>query len=176
MWYFSSGFHCVCSYFITCLVRMGNHATVEYCDCKHFSLLKKKCHNCHKIVCPSCFGYPLVNYDRPAQNPERVSLNKVCKICYTTLNHLDSSKPYEIIGGENSNCLLMIHSEGLSRGMYKKYATGLQEKGFKCILMDLPAHGSLIQEQFTYLWYKQRHHSFTHEWTWFLKVKIIAYY
>lgn len=129
---------------------MGNHASVEYCDCRHFSLVKKKCHNCHKIVCSSCFGYPLLNYERPAQNPERVSFTKVCKICFTSLNRVDTCDAYEIIGGENSTCLLMIHSEGLSRLMYKKYALGLQEKGFKCILMDLPAHGSLIQEQFTY--------------------------
>lgn len=129
---------------------MGNHATVEYCDCQHFSLIKRKCLKCRKIVCSSCFGYPIINRDLSVQNPERISFTKVCKICYTTFYRVDACEPYEIIGGDNNTCLLMIHPEGLSRGMYKKYALGFQSKGFKCILMDLPAHGSLIQEQFTY--------------------------
>jgi len=98
----------------------------------------------------------LVPFD--ANNPEASNdltknntIESYCKACYQEVSVLDYSKTYDEYGGSDkaSITLLMVHGGGGTRAMYRPHAQDLAKMGYRCILMDLPGHGTLIDTPLT---------------------------
>lgn len=109
------------------------------------------CFKCNRPLCVSCSGkYCLVPFDEA--NPEKVGkvARSFCKICFEETSTVDYSKITDVIGPESSDtAFVMVHGGGVSRAMFRPQARILAEAGFKCILPDLPGHGSLMGAKLT---------------------------
>jgi pimeloyl-ACP methyl ester carboxylesterase len=120
----------------------------------------KACHKCEKILCSKCAGLrPLIPFDNSKPNEEANDLSKngkvysYCKTCFEETSVLDFSKTYDIVNPTTSTAsgdavmtLIMVHGGGASRALYRPYAELLAAKGYSSILVDLPGHGSLVEQ------------------------------
>jgi pimeloyl-ACP methyl ester carboxylesterase len=114
------------------------------------------CPKCEKLLCSTCASkYPLIVFD--PNNPEEsndLSKNKeiqsFCKDCFHETSVLDFSKTSDVVEQpKTSNGITLVfgHAAGSSRAMFMPHARMLAEKqGYKCILLDFPGHGSLVDE------------------------------
>jgi hypothetical protein len=66
-----------------------------------------------------------------------------CKQCFQRKSDLDFTKTVDILGPKEGNEIVFVHGGGASRLMFKKHVQRLSKLGFRCILLDLPGHGSL---------------------------------
>lgn len=53
------------------------------------------------------------------------------------------------MGKDNKKEVVFLHAEGFSRRMFREHAEALTAKGYRCVMVDLPGHGALIDEEFT---------------------------
>lgn len=76
-----------------------------------------------------------------------------CKTCFQEVSILDYSKTYDdFLPDPNNNnqlTLLMVHGGGGSRAMYRAHIEKLVLKGYRCISIDLPGHGTLVDTPLT---------------------------
>jgi hypothetical protein len=79
---------------------MGNKSPqdVQYSDCKHFSLLSKRCQSCNLTACYNCFGLPLVC---SSASIDEVEFKEVCKRCYIKGMKIELGKWWEVLGEDN---------------------------------------------------------------------------
>jgi pimeloyl-ACP methyl ester carboxylesterase len=96
----------------------------------------------------------LIPFDasKPDESNDLTKNNKIqsfCKSCFRETSTLDfTKKTYEEINSEPATTgkgitLVMVHGGGASRAMFAPHARRLAERGFRCILVDLPGHGTL---------------------------------
>jgi pimeloyl-ACP methyl ester carboxylesterase len=74
-----------------------------------------------------------------------------CEKCYIKNNTLDFTKTEMVIGSEKGQGLsvLFVHGAGGCRTMFEIHAKRLAQKGFRCVLLDLPGHGARMNEKLT---------------------------
>ena len=139
------------------------------------------CYKCQKLLCSTCANkYGLIEFDKskPADVANDLSKNNViesyCKQCFQETSVLDFTKTYDDMkppngitlpndydddGGNTTSgkpplpsiTFVIVHGGGSSRALYKPYAYRLIEMGYRCILLDLPGHGSLADDTSTIL-------------------------
>jgi len=114
-----------------------------------FALLKRRhhCRACGEIFCARCckswillppqFGYV---------DPERV-----CKACFAKHSNLDLTRTYEVFGPDDSKfpTILLLHG-ALCNRLIHKFQIEAFSKHYRLIAMDLPAHGSRVDELLTH--------------------------
>lgn len=122
------------------------------------------CFQCDKSICATCGGkFALIPFDR--SNPNNDEANKLtketatsrsyCKKCYEEVSTLDWTKTYDVVdasvkSSEAVVTLVMVHGGGGSRQMFRPHAETLSsEYGYKCVLLDLPGHGTLVDVPLT---------------------------
>lgn len=113
------------------------------------------CSRCSASLCGTCAGkYPLIPFD-VSKGGETVEISKqnietLCKACFERTSTLDFSKTYDVMGPEGSTTtIVLVHGGGGSRAMFRPHARILAEAGFRCLLPDLPGHGSLVDMNLT---------------------------
>ncbi len=116
------------------------------------------CAKCTNLVCSNCAGtFALLPFDET--NPDisndlskNNTVESYCKECYQEVSVLDYSKSYDdyMESPNPSITLFMVHGGGGSRAMYRPHAKEFAKKGYRCILIDLPGHGTLVDTPLTF--------------------------
>ena len=118
------------------------------------------CAKCGTLICKTCANtHVLIPFDD--QNPRESNnvkinnkLQSFCKSCFQDSSVLDFSKTFDVLEPTPSTDststsmtnLLFVHGGGGSRAMFRPHARVMAEKyGYRCILMDLPGHGTLVE-------------------------------
>ncbi|KAJ2986939.1 hypothetical protein HDV02_006434 [Globomyces sp. JEL0801] len=103
------------------------------------SLYECKKPGCGERFCSNCLNYALSN-DQTDNH-----IKSFCKSCFIRLSSLDYTKSVEVIGLERGEgpSIVFVHGAGGCRTMFSIHARKLSSK-YRCILMDLPGHGSLM--------------------------------
>ncbi len=111
---------------------------------------------CGKCVCHACLSYALVTAADFAADTEKGGLaapiSILCKSCFQRESSLDFSSTVTILGppAGDAPSVLFLHGGGGCRLMFQHHAQVLaEERGFRCVLMDLPGHGSRMDEVLT---------------------------
>jgi pimeloyl-ACP methyl ester carboxylesterase len=99
---------------------------------------------CGKQFCSKCIDFALTTKDLAI-------VNQFCEACFIKNSRLDFSKTEKVLGVEEGQgvSILFVHGAGGCRTMFEVHAKQLAEKGFRCVLMDLPGHGSRMNEKLT---------------------------
>jgi pimeloyl-ACP methyl ester carboxylesterase len=127
------------------------------------------CAKCQKIMCSTCAGkHPLIAFD-PTRPDESNDIKKTkgiksyCKSCFEETSVLNFESTYDDILPTNTTTstkstpsstsptitFVMVHGGGASRALYRPYAERLAQLGYRCILLDLPGHGTLSDTTLT---------------------------
>jgi pimeloyl-ACP methyl ester carboxylesterase len=135
----------------------------ESCEITSLGCLGKatRCAKCSKLLCSTCAGNnALIPFDQGNAEfsndlTKNDTIESYCKECYHEVSLLDYSKAYDDFGGatdqlsNNTITFLMVHGGGGSRAMFRPHAQALVKRGYRCILMDLPGHGTLVDSPLT---------------------------
>lgn len=118
------------------------------------------CESCEADLCKACFeSYPLVllGDDGTTSNSsgndkdrlKKARIQSFCKACFQRLSILDFETIYDVIepsvetSGRSGVTFVFVHGGGGSRAMFRPHARELTARyGHRCILVDLPGHGS----------------------------------
>lgn len=114
------------------------------------------CHKCDTDLCSNCASKnALVPFDPvdPETSDDMSKNHKVftyCTKCFQQVSTLDFSKTYDLFepspkDKSNGVTFLMVHGAGGTRSMYRPHARELAKKGYRCILPDLPGHGTMVE-------------------------------
>ena len=91
--------------------------------------------------------------DKDLQKKARIQ--SFCMSCFQRLSVLDFTKSYDVIeppadAKKSGVTLVFVHGGGGSRAMFRPHARELMARhGHRCILLDLPGHGSLAEVELT---------------------------
>eukprot|EP00759_Apiculatamorpha_spiralis_P014410 PhF_6_TR21057/c0_g1_i1/m.30319 len=126
------------------------------------------CHDCgfvfgwtsRKYTCPSCKKGPLCwtcMNNAVVKNAATVSpgqafeVESQCYKCFQSHVTLDFKKSVDVYGPENGKALsiVMVHGGGGCRLMFQPHAQHFASLGYRCVLLDLPGHGSQLAQPFT---------------------------
>eukprot|EP00977_Amphora_coffeiformis_P017329 scaffold5547_cov163-Amphora_coffeaeformis.AAC.9 len=118
------------------------------------------CARCSKLLCSTCAGNnALIPFDPTNAEffndlTKNSAIESYCKECYHEVSVLDYTKSYDDFEGATDQpatgiTFLMVHGGGGSRAMFRPHARSLVERGYRCILMDLPGHGTLVDSPLT---------------------------
>lgn len=120
----------------------------------------KICHKSGGILTSEEAGrYALIPFDpsNPDESNDQKKNNTVysyTKTCFEEVSTLDFSRTYDIMEPTSTSsasgmAFVMVHGGGGSRQMYHQHSKILAEKGHRCILLDLPGHGTLVDTKLT---------------------------
>lgn len=75
----------------------------------------------------------------------------MCRSCMEASSTLDFSTSVDVFGpaAGAAPTIVFAHGGGGCRLMYRYHARKLASRGFRCVLLDLPAHGALLDEELT---------------------------
>ena len=116
------------------------------------------CTSCQKRLCSTCAGkHALIPFSENEEPPpvKKSSIKSYCKECFQKASILDYTKSYDVVepsvdgaGNDTNNnmTLLFAHGGGSSRAMFRAHSRILSNKGYRCILIDLPGHGTLVDK------------------------------
>lgn len=118
------------------------------------------CAKCSKLLCSTCAGtnalipFDQANAELSNDLTNNSTIESYCKECYHEVSILDYSKAYDDFGGAADESappitFLMVHGGGGSRAMFRPHAQELVKRGYRCVLMDLPGHGTLVDSPLT---------------------------
>jgi len=119
---------------------------------------------CHKsgeaLTSEEAGRYALIPFD--PSNPEASNdltknntVHSYTKKCFQEVSTLDFSRTYDIVEPNSTTAssgitMVMVHAMGSSRQMFQAHAKILAaEKGHRCILVDLPGHGTMVDTKLT---------------------------
>ena len=127
------------------------------------------CSKCNKLLCSTCSGkHPLIPFDtsNPVESNDLSRNNQIhiyCKKCFQERSVLDfATHDEEIVPASEqeqeqeaqtlattTTTFVFVHGGGSSRAMYRGHANLLSERGYRCILLDLPGHGTMVETPLT---------------------------
>ena len=86
-----------------------------------------------------------------AENASPPKVRSVCRQCLEVASSLDFSTSVDVVGPAAGTvpAIVFVHGGGGCRLMYAHHARVLSARGYRCVLLDLPAHGSLVDEALT---------------------------
>eukprot|EP00913_Durusdinium_trenchii_P024332 g22843.t2 len=93
--------------------------------------------------------------DRTVKSSVKKHLAAVADLCVPRawrirwLSLLDFTQDVDILGPSTGLTLLYVHGGGGCRKMFRQHAAAMVKNGFRCVLMDLPGHGSRMDEVLT---------------------------
>ncbi|KAJ1562426.1 hypothetical protein HK096_010010 [Nowakowskiella sp. JEL0078] len=101
------------------------------------------CESCSLSFCTACLKFAITT---PESGDKILSL---CKSCYVANTNLDLSNVVTVLEASNTKnpkTVLFVHGGGGCRLMFLPHAEWLAQRGFRCILMDLPGHGARFED------------------------------
>lgn len=101
---------------------------------------KRSCAKCENTFCSTCLGFACSQENTPK------TIQEFCEPCYRQVSNLDMSRSFDSMGPEDGRLFVFVHGGGGNRNMFAVHARALAEKGFRCVLLDLPGHGALVNE------------------------------
>ena len=131
-----------------------------FCSAASFS-----CESCDAELCKVCYeSYPLVlmkggndnSSGRDKDLQKKAHIQSFCKSCFQRLSVLDFTKTYDVIESsanakKSGVTFVFVHGGGGSRAMFRHHAQELMARhGHRCILLDLPGHGSLAEVELSF--------------------------
>ncbi|RHY34692.1 hypothetical protein DYB32_000721 [Aphanomyces invadans] len=103
------------------------------------------CPICSHVCCAPCLDFAL--YTDPK------TITSMCKACYTSKCVIDLTQHVEIMGPSIEEsaapAVVFVHGGGGCRTMFKPHAQSLAAVNVRCVLLDLPGHGSRMDEPLT---------------------------
>ncbi|KAF0694364.1 Aste57867_14775 [Aphanomyces stellatus] len=102
---------------------------------------------CSHLFCATCINYALyVNDDDPTST-------SLCKACFKSHWGLDMATSIDVFGpavdAGAGPAVVFVHGGGSSRGMWVPHAEALAALNIRSVLIDLPGHGSRMDEPLT---------------------------
>lgn len=114
------------------------------------------CTNCERTLCLKCACdqalIPFKEYDDNPLPLKKSSIKCYCKACFGQVSILDYTKSYDIIfpnQNKKNITLVWVHGGGASRALFRPHASALARMGYTSILLDLPGHGTQVNERVT---------------------------
>lgn len=102
---------------------------------------------CGRSFCSKCLNYAVMT-EAEAKKGEAGQVVSFCKACFKRHSSLDFDAHEEVQGpgpGE-APAVVYVHGGGSCRVMFRQHAQALASKGLRCVLLDLPGHGSRMEE------------------------------
>jgi pimeloyl-ACP methyl ester carboxylesterase len=107
---------------------------------------------CGYKFCSTCLNYSCITEAGGNELGMKAPIISYCKECFKKNCGLDYSSNYTTYGPEvgTAPAVLFIHGGSGCRSMFDYHAKFLSEKrGYRCVLMDLPGHGSRMDDLLT---------------------------
>ena len=144
--------------FVRCYLRGDVRMPGTCCSCNRSQWWKLRwsvCPHCQKgPLCGTCIDNPIIEggtstgvqqeSSTGTTDPPRVT--SVCRACMEKASTLDFSSSVDVIGPETGPAIVFVHGGGGCRLMFRPQARKLASRGYRCVLLDLPAHGALLDE------------------------------
>lgn len=108
---------------------------------------------CGRGFCSKCIDYACCTELDAKEFGMKAPIYNFCKECFKKVSNLDFESNYTIYGPEKgtTKAIVFLHGGGGCRKMFDYHAKYFSEKkGFRCVLIDLPGHGSRIDEELTF--------------------------
>ncbi|RHY47621.1 hypothetical protein DYB26_012664 [Aphanomyces astaci] len=103
------------------------------------------CALCSRVCCATCLDFAL--YTDPT------TISSMCKACFTSKWALDMTQHVEVFGPSIQEsagpAVVLVHGGGGCRSMFIPLAKSLAAVNVRCVLVDLPGHGSRMDELLT---------------------------
>ena len=105
---------------------------------------------CQHRLCAACYGkHPLLQ-----SLGDDGTVKHHCLACFRQVSTLDFSRTYDTVEGSDSKndgvVFVFVHGASGCRQMFRPHAEDLRERfGYSSILMDLPGHGTRVEEPLT---------------------------
>ncbi len=106
---------------------------------------------CGKYFCGWCLNYSCINEKNSKELGNKAPISSYCKECFKINSSLDFNTSCTIFGpamGE-APAILFLHGGGGCRTMFEHHAKQLAAQHYRCVLIDLPGHGALMDEPLT---------------------------
>jgi pimeloyl-ACP methyl ester carboxylesterase len=103
------------------------------------------CGQCKVPKCTSCLAFALVSAEAYAKGGAQASCLTTCEACMKALSPLDfSSTAPDVLGPKPGigPTAVFVHGGGGCRLMFRPHAEALAALGVRCVLLDLPGHGT----------------------------------
>lgn len=111
-----------------------------------------KCPGCQDSFCDKCLNFACVTAEHSSQGLA-APVTVFCRTCFQRESNLDFSKHYDVIEGDGTagkSSIIFLHGGGGCRTMFAYHAQRIsQATGSRCYLVDLPGHGSHMDEPLT---------------------------
>jgi pimeloyl-ACP methyl ester carboxylesterase len=107
---------------------------------------------CGKLFCVACMDFSCVTEKDGFSLGRNAPIVSFCENCFKINSSIDFDVAFDIFGPDvgQSPCVLFVHSAGGSRKTFEYHAKKLSElTNYRCVLVDLPGHGSRINEILT---------------------------
>jgi len=106
---------------------------------------------CGKTLCKKCLNFACMTADEAQAKGLKGKVSTFCKSCYKRHCGLDLTKTEDILGPEagDAPAIVYLHGAAGCRVMFSEHAAAMVKKGYRCVLMDLPAHGGRMDEDLT---------------------------
>jgi pimeloyl-ACP methyl ester carboxylesterase len=120
--------------------------TVERFRLKWFTCPDCQTHH----LCPRCVDNPVTTSTGTGEERTWV-VRSVCRPCLERASTLDFSRSVDVVGAAAGEApsIVFVHGGGSCRLMFACHARELAARGFRCVLLDLPAHGALLDTSLT---------------------------
>ncbi|DAZ97250.1 TPA: hypothetical protein N0F65_010412 [Lagenidium giganteum] len=124
------------------------------CDAP-FGLFRGKClcvqaeGGCGGAFCSTCLNYACVTEKEAASQSVAGKVSNFCKPCFQKNSSLDFTVKSEVLGPEKGSApsVVLVHGGGGCRKMFVSLARKLAENNYRAVLIDLPGHGSRMDEK-----------------------------
>ena len=111
-----------------------------------------ECPKCHrKPLCGKCIDYATARGSFKT-DPGAVKVVSLCFACFKSECLLDFGTHVDIVGPSlesGAPTIMLVHGGGSHRRMWRRIAAELAEAGYRCVLPDLPGHGTRVHEPLT---------------------------
>jgi pimeloyl-ACP methyl ester carboxylesterase len=108
---------------------------------------------CGKSFCSKCIDYACCTEADGKKYGMKASIYNFCKECFKKVSNVDFERTFTVYGPEKgtSRSIVFVHGGGGCRRMFDYHAKHFSEKkGYRCVLIDMPGHGSRIDEKLTF--------------------------
>lgn len=127
-----------------------------------FSSKPITCHKSGEVIDKETAGrYALIPFDK--SNPDNKAANEITKKSeaysyskesFQDVSTLDFSRTYDVVEPAEGTtasgvAFVLVHGGGGSRAMFRPHAELLSQRGHRCVLLDLPGHGTLVDTPLT---------------------------
>lgn len=106
---------------------------------------------CGQALCSSCLSYAVLTEEEAKKKGSKGVISTLCKSCFIKHSVLDFTVTEDVLGPSAGEAptVVYVHGGGGCRAMFRDHAKAMAAKGMRCVLLDLPGHGSRLGQPLT---------------------------